>query len=67
MSVTVAKRRGDGALLARMTREIGEIGAGRRDPARPVSRDDGEIFSVRMVHEPADQAAFAEPHHALTR
>jgi hypothetical protein len=43
-----------------MTREIGEIGAGRRDPARPVSRNDGELFSVRMEQEPVDQEPFSE-------
>jgi hypothetical protein len=39
------------ALLERMTREIGEIGAGWRNPARPVSSNDGELFTVRMVQE----------------
>ena len=40
---------GGEGLLQRMTREMGEIGAGMRDPARPMSYDDGELFSVRMV------------------
>lgn len=38
-------------LLERMAREIGEIGAGIRPAARPVSEPDGELFTVRMVRE----------------
>lgn len=43
------KRRVHDAMIERMTRQINEIGSGRRQPDRPVSTPDGPFSRVRMV------------------
>jgi hypothetical protein len=42
------RRRRTADLIVQMTREISDIGSGRREPPRAVSRRDGAFFHVRM-------------------
>lgn len=55
------KRRIHNEMIERMTRQINEIGSGRRQPDRPEATRDGPFSRVRMVPDSREPAEHGEP------